>query len=275
MRIVVTGVSGFLGGAVLKNLTDNGFECIGVSRRGGVGHLQVTDYSCSPVGDVLIHLAEINDRAYANQLSSEYENMASRTLHALLSNGYSKVIYASSGVVYGDDNCKPHKETDPVNASDIYTCVKMASEHCVLSRGGVVARFSNIYGPGMATGNVLSHILSQIGNSGPVRLKDTNPVRDFLWIEDAADAIVQMVSQSLDGVFNVGSGIGTSIRELAHETLKAANQSDREVLSDQSVRKASCIILDITKTSAALDWYPSVPLNEGLTQLINLQKKVN
>jgi len=273
VRVVVTGASGFLGGVVLKNLTESGFECVGVSRRGGAGHVRVADYSYSPEGDVLVHLAEINDRAHANQLASDYESVTSRTLHALLNKGYSKVIYASSAVLYGDDDREPRQETDPVNAIDTYTRVKMASEHCVLSRRGVVARFSNIYGPGVASGNVLSHILRQLNSKGPVKLKDVSPLRDFIWVEDAASAVVRMMAPRIQGFFNIGSGVATSILNLAQVVLEESNQQGREILSETVNSRESCIVLNIKKALHQLNWSPSVSLNEGLRRLINMHKE--
>lgn len=269
MRVVVTGAYGFLGSAVLSRLTETGFDCVGISRREVPGLLRVARYADAPAGDVLIQLAEINDRMRANLLSTEYEQEASNTLHSLLEKGYEKVIYASSAVLYGDGICTPHVETDPVSAIDTYTRVKLAAEHSVLSRGGLVVRFANVYGPRMAAGNVLSHILGQLDRGGMITLQDTTPVRDFLWVEDAADAVVKMVEAPNKGLFNVGTGIGTSILELAKELLDKVDQTERLIVSMQSATKPSCIVLDVKKIANELHWQPSVPLYEGLQRLVS------
>jgi UDP-glucose 4-epimerase len=254
MRVIVTGASGFLGSATLKMLIRAGLNGVGVSRKKVPGLLQVNEYAESPAGDVLIHLAEINNRARVNLLSVEYELEASSTLRALLKKGYEKVIYASSAVLYGDGVCIPHLETDPLNAIDRYTRVKLASEQSVLSCGGVVVRLANIYGPGMAAENVLSHILGQLDRDGPITLQDASPVRDFIWVEDVAEAIMKMVTGRAQGVFNVGAGIGTSIGELARISLEEAKQPQRQVVSALSAAKPSCIVLDISKAKKNLHW---------------------
>jgi UDP-glucose 4-epimerase len=216
----------------------------------------------------LIHLAEINNRSQVNQLSMRYEHETSRTLDALLKKGYAKVIYASSSVIYGDAVCTPHIESEPVGAIDTYTRVKLTSEQSVLSGGGVVARLANIYGPGMATENVFSHILNQLNKDGPIRLRDTTPVRDFIWVDDAAEAIIKMATQQVQGLFNVGTGIGTSIGELARMSLEEVKQPQRQIVATQPAAKPSYTVLDITKTKQYLYWQPSVLLNEGLRRLV-------
>jgi UDP-glucose 4-epimerase len=274
MRVVVTGASGFLGSFIARGLTYAGVSTLRVSRQDTPGFLQVAKYADSPVGDVLIHLAEINNRSRVNQLSVEYEYEASSTLNALLTKSYRKVIYASSSIIYGDGGWTPHIESDPVSAIDTYTRLKLASEQSVLSRGGVVVRLANIYGPGMAAENVLSRILGQINQNGPIELQDASPVRDFIWVEDAAEVIIKMAIQQAQGLFNVGTGIGTSIGDLARMALEEAKQPQRKIVSTQSTAKRSCIVLDITKTKKYLDWQPSVLVNEGLRRLVSSLRKV-
>lgn len=274
MQVIVTGASGFLGSVIAKKLSDAGVNCLGVSRQDAPGFLKVAKYADTPPGDVLIHLAEINDRARANQLSTEYEAEASSTLQTLLEKGYGKIIYVSSAVLYGEGVCTPRVENDPVTAIDTYTHVKLAAEQSVLSRNGLVVRLANVYGPRMAAGNVLSHILGQLAQDGPITLQNTLPVRDFIWVEDAAVAIMKMVTERAQGLFNVGTGIGTSIGELARMLLEEAKQPERQIVSAQPASKPSCIVLDITKAKQDLHWQPSVLLNEGLRRLVSRHKEM-
>lgn len=268
MQIVITGASGFVGRVLSRRLADAGIRCLGVSRKNEPGLLWVRNYADTPVGDILIHLAETNDRGLANKLGATCEDEAGRSLAVLLGKGYGKVIYASSAVLYGDGASAPHRETDPVQAVDSYTRIKLASEQAVLRQGGTVARFANLYGPGMAKVNVLSHILGQLGQNGPLSLQDTRPVRDFLWIDDAADAIVRMAQAKAQGIFNVGSGLGTSIGKLAAAVLAAAGQLERPIMSIRTDGAPSHLVVDISKTVEALGWRPATPLRQGIQQLL-------
>lgn len=268
MLAVVTGASGFLGGVITRSLTNAGVTCLPVSRQKVPGFLKVKKYSDAPSGDLLIHLAEINNRSQVNQLSSGYEREMSRTLKSLLKKSYGKVIYASSSVVYGDVACTPHIESDPVHAVDAYTRLKLASEQNVLSCGGVVARLANIYGPGMPKKNVLNQILGQLKHDGPIILQDTSHVRDFIWVEDVAEAFVKLATQKAQGLFNIGTGIGTSIGELTKMVLEKAKQSSRKIVSLQPAIRRSFIVLNITKIKQDLQWQPTTSLSQGLGRIV-------
>lgn len=273
MKIVVTGASGFLGRALMQDLAHKGIDAVGVSRQPCRGCIQVGSYNEAPGGDVLVHLAEASDRAYAQANSPLYEQRSMATLGALQRKGFARVVYASSAVLYGDQEQSLRRGSDPVYAKDAYSRLKLASEQAVLDRGGIVARLVNLYGPGMSESNVLSNILGQIRQDGPVRVLDATPVRDFLWIDDAARAMALMATGESPGVFNIGSGKGVSIRELAKLVLEAAGQAGRPVESTRVGGSSfSRLVVDISQTKEVFGWYPAVTLVEGISTLVKINK---
>ena len=274
MKIVVTGVSGFLGRAVVRRLAGFDGTVVSVSRRALPGTIQVGDYGEAPPGDVLIHLAEAADRTLAEQAGSAYEAKASGAVRALLKKPYQRVVYASSAVLYGDRAQTPRRPEDPVFEIDVYTRVKATGERAVLeSSGGVVARLSNVFGPEMVGETVLSTILAQIPGRGPIRVRDAYPVRDFLWVEDAADVLVRMATGTAAGVFNVGSGIARSIGEVARISLRVAGEDDRSVVSTEPNARSSCLVLDISGTVSTWDWRPVTSLEEGIGCLLSGRRR--
>jgi len=272
-QVVVTGASGFLGRATLQVLRDKGYNCLGIARKKTTNSCQVASYQDAPLGEILIHLAETNDRSIFAGQDSAHEEEARQTLEVLLSKGYRKVIYASSSALYGDRWVKPRRVTDPVESVDSYTRIKLKSERTVLARGGTVARLANLYGPGMSQKNVLSHILGQIGSNKKIIVRSLKAVRDFLWIEDAAVALSLMVKNGTSGLFNVGTGVGTSISELISH-LQIIAGTCQSVEESETLGCRSCIVLDIEDTRRLLGWYPQVELKEGLQKLINMRPKI-
>jgi nucleoside-diphosphate-sugar epimerase len=123
----------------------------------------------------------------------------------------------------------------------------------------------------MAEANVLGTILKQLHKEGPVQIFDATPVRDFLWIEDAARGLADMVAGQTAGIFNVGSGAGVSILELATEVLRATGQSGRPVESTHPGNRFSELVLDITQTGAVFGWRPAVTLVEGIATLVKMK----
>lgn len=270
MRVVVTGASGFLGAAVVRQLLKSGIDCIGVSRREVPGLYRVNKYSETPAADCLIHCAENNDRATVNAFGALMEMDAMQTIDALLNVNFQHVIYMSSAVVYGDQWITPRKVSDPAEVVDTYTSIKLASEKAVLNRGGAVVRLSNLYGPGMAVVNVLSHILGQLDSGRAITMNSLDPVRDFLWVDDAAKAVCAMAKNKSTGIFNVGSGCGTSIRQLVR-LAQLTSGSDQELIGLRTGERRSSLVLDISETERSIDWTPQICLADGVLRLVNMK----
>ena len=239
-----------------------------VSRQAIPGMSQVPNYSQSPAGDVLIHLAEESDRGAVNRLGEAYVSQSAAIVEALSRRGYQRIIYASSGAVYGDEHESPCAVDLPVFASDVYSKSKILNERIVLESGGAVMRLSNVIGPAMAANNVVSDIISQIPGTGPIRVRDDTPVRDFLGVSDAAAALALMVENPYRGIVNVGSGIGTSVRELAELLLAAAGKVRRDVVATEPSPRMSINVLDISATRRILGWLPEVTLQEELARCL-------
>jgi UDP-glucose 4-epimerase len=270
VTVVVTGASGFVGRAVVRALAQRkGVRVQPVSRQPVAGVVRVHSYVETPAGDVLIHLAEEADRSKVAALGSAYESCAVQTIADLRARSYARIIYASSTMLYGDTSSHPHMPDDAVHVTDEYTRLKRAAELAVLdSSRGVVARLSNVYGPGMSPRNVISRILSQVPGSGRLVVIDTSPVRDFLWIDDAAEAFAELATATAaEGIFNVATGVGTSVGDVARLALEIAGETEREVVATGSGHM-SAIIADATSLRQ-YGWRPRVELRDGLASLLS------
>jgi UDP-glucose 4-epimerase len=269
MRIVVTGALGFVGSAVVRRLADRAIETVCVTRRPDSPCVQVADYGAAPEGDALIHLAEDADRWRADRGGAAYEDELRRTMATLLSKSYRRVVYASSAALYGDTVHAPRRPQEEIEVVDTYTRTKRQGELAILESGrGVGVRIANLYGPGMSPENVVSAVLRQIPGNGPVTLMDVTPVRDFLWVDDAASALVAMALGGPTGIFNLGSGTGTSIGEMARQALSLAGEAGRTVAGTTVSVRPSTRVVDISATSGAWNWRPAYSLRDGLGALI-------
>ena len=258
-------------------LRDRGYSVIAVSRTRfypptGVMFQQVATYSdvCPPDESVLIHLAESRD-IYQTEINSErFMRDNIRICDSLMAKHSGFAIYASSVVVYGDQSDCSHKPTDVLHPLTTYARSKAECEQRFLSAGGSVARLSNLYGPGMASNSVVSEILAQIPGKGPLKVRSVDPVRDFLWVDDAADAFIQVVEREAKGVFNIASGNSISVGRLAEMALEIAGESERSVVSLQNTQSVSQIHLDVSGTTNELGWRSSTTIDQGISKLIAL-----
>lgn len=271
--IVVTGASGFIGQALTKALTEAGFQCVGLSRDKKAKKndlVEVSDYAdyMPPRGAVLIHLAETRDYRVVEAGGMAYVDTSIDQCQTLLGKPWKHVIYASSAAVYGDGVNTERRTDEPVVPRGAYATAKYMCERVILNAGGSALRLANVYGPGMAQNNVVSDILNQIPGGGPLLIKDGKPLRDFIWIGDVAQGFVAAAELLKDGIFNIGSGLGTSIADLARKMLTIAGEGDRPIRTTEPSRRLSCIVLDVAETKKQLGWVPSTPLSKGLKLLM-------
>ena len=271
MKIVVTGASGFVGQAVVREFLARDVDVLGVCRRevhSDLPLISISDYLDTPVGDVLVHLAESRDFVAVQNKEEIFQQQALNTLKGLIEKGFGRIIYGSSSQVYGDKENYPRKPDELTSQKSVYAQTKLACEKLICETQGVSVRMANLYGPGMASNNVVSDILRQISEDNPLQVRNDSPVRDFLWIEDAACGLVDVALASCAGIFNLGSGKGVSIGELTREILSIAGQPHRKIQILQPSTGVSSIILDISLTTKITGWLPKVALREGLTYLI-------
>jgi UDP-glucose 4-epimerase len=275
LKIVITGASGFIGGHLIKHLSDfANTQIVPLTRRRIPNLVQVSNYADAPDGDVLIHLAEDNNLESVTNKGLTYENEALSTLRALLAKKYGRIIYTSSSTLYGDKSVIPHGIDDQIFKESPYARIKSLSENAVLSNPiGIVVRIANVYGPRMSANNVMSQILKQIPQQGDVEVGDVTPVRDFIWVQDVVEGISMLALMDLAEIgkskmYNLGSGIGTSIGDLALLTLELAGQPERRVVSKNQTRVASSIVLDYSETTKTCGWTPQMSLRQGIASLL-------
>jgi dTDP-L-rhamnose 4-epimerase len=164
--------------------------------------------------------------------------------------------------------------------TSVYGATKLAQENILTSWAlalhvtPVIYRLQNVYGPGQSLSNPYTGIVSffaqkaRAGEVIPV-YEDGAIVRDFVFIDDVAQAILQGVDHSgaNANAYDIGSGEGTSVLELARmiaEVYGAPEPQINGAYRNGDVRHASC---DIAAAKDALDWAPQVPVADGVRRL--------
>jgi len=237
--VAVTGGTGFLGRHLLKKLLEMGLSikvlCVKKEEAPGcdtvIGDLRDTASLSELVcgADIVFHLAGQADVEKAEQdRITNFEVNVRGTLNLLecaKEAGTSKIVFASTSHVYGNAENIPVKEDSECRPVTIYGMNKLLAENLCgfYSREGAfgcsIARMSNLYGPGMNVG-VLKELIARAKAEGCLTLKSTGEeLRDFLHADDAANALV-MLAENGSGIFNVGSGRGTHVREAAEIILR-------------------------------------------------------
>lgn len=270
-RVVVTGASGFVGRAVCGALVRAGADVHTVSRRrgdvaAGVTSHVVESYAATPgLGGILLHLA---GESVASRVTPEVERLHLADVDALLGKGFRRSVFASSAVVYGAHGARPFSEHDPLAPVGRYAALKVALEARFDGARDAIARLANVYGAGQSSAGVLAHLLSQLDAAGPLTVRASWPVRDFVFIDDAAEALARLCLSDVTGPFNIGTGVGTSVEHLAQLVLEASGQRGRSVSSETQPDAPSVVTLNCDRAERELGWRARTPIAEGLSHLV-------
>lgn len=273
-KILITGSKGFVGLALCKVLQSKGYEVI-ESHRNINNNLCDNNYVNNlPAADVIIHLAgkTFVPDSFTNPLSF-YNNNILSTLNILekAKKDSSKVIFFST-YVYGNPEYLPINEDHKIDPKNPYTHSKIICEelckayHRDFNVPVTIFRPFNIYGAGQGLSFFIPTIISQLNNK-EIHLNDSRPKRDFIYIDDVVAAVEKSLHLSNNTfiVYNLGTGISTSIREVLDLLLKIS-KSDAKIIFSEIERKGEILdtIADISKIKNDLNWQPNVTIEEGL-----------
>lgn len=183
------------------------------------------------------------------------------------------VVYSSSVSVYGTTTRVVTESTTPRPAS-AYAAAKLANEGlltCLRTRGVRVAmlRYTSLYGAQMRRRSVLPVMIDAANRRQEICVFGTGRrVQDFLHAEDAAMAAWQAARRAVDGVFNVGSGVSTSMAELAEQVVAVFMQGRARVTFDTTQPDgAGGYRVNISRAREQLGFEPRITLRAGLEQM--------
>ena len=205
-------------------------------------------------------------------------------MEACVANNVRRLVYSSSASVYGDAVDVPMREDHPYNNWTFYGATKIAGEHMLKSfhrrygLNGTGLRYMNVYGPRQdyrgAYIAVIMKILDNIDTGNPpVVYGDGGQTYDFIYVEDAARAnICALKSDTPFGFYNVGRGIGTSIKELTELILKITGSNLAIQYEPAGQTFVSHRVGDPTLAREELKFSWAVDIEEGLHRLIEWRK---
>ena len=235
--------------------------------------------------DVVFHQAAIRITQCAEEPRLALEVLADGTfnvLEAAVKAGVKKVVAASSASVYGMAEEFPTTESQhPYNNRTLYGAAKTFNEGLLRSfyemygLDYVALRYFNIYGPRMDIYGVYTEVLIRwmdriISGQPPLIFGSGTQTMDFVYIEEIARAnILAAQADVTDEVFNVASGVETSLNELAYSLLKVMGSDLKpEYGPERKVNAVQRRLADVSKAQKLLGFEAQVPLEEGLLRLV-------
>ena len=228
------------------------------------------------------HAAQIDVRVSVADPAADAELNVVATLRlfqAMVDDGVKKIIFASSGgAAYGEPQYAPQDEQHPVVPLSPYGCAKLAIDqylHFFRHVHGIHAtslRYANVYGPRQrkdGEAGVVAIFAGALLDGQQARINGTGEqTRDYVFVEDLVRANMAASELDLDGVFNVGTGVETSVTDLY---AALCNVLGTDASPDHGPAKAGeqmRSVLDGSKLRTVANLPAPVPLDEGLRRTV-------
>ena len=200
-------------------------------------------------------------------------------MEAMRDTGVRRVVFTSSGAVYGRQPQQPVREDCQPQPDSPYAVSKWAAEQYIHTIGGlwdietVALRIFNAYGPGQSLpvshAPVVPRFLQQILTGGSVVIfGDGQQTRDFVYVTDVVEALLAAATAVNVNrqVINIGSGQETSIDDLVGQMKRVTGYSVNVLYNREKGGGVPRLVADISTARELLDYQPSVSLAEGLAR---------
>ena len=304
MNVLVTGGAGFIGSHLVDTLIADGHsvaavDILATGKRENVNP-QATLYEIdirSPAlaaafeaarPEVVFHVA-----AHASVSESVRDPMHDAEVNVLgtlnvlqqcAAYGVGRFVFSSTGgALYGEPERLPADEEHPVSPLSPYGASKAAAEayvqtHCALS--GIhytILRYGNVYGPRQdpfgEAGVVAIFADAMMHGRPPTIFGDGSHERDYVYVDDVVRANVLALAQAEDGVYNIGTGEGTTVAQVFDALAGATDYSGNPEHAAERPGDVHRIYLDVRRAERGLGWRAAVSLEEGIRCTVDAMRE--
>ncbi len=278
MRILVTGGSGFVGMNLIKTLskTDDviNMDIIPV-QYGNENFVKCDITDLKQVStifktelndvDVIVHLAALSKESASNKQPDVYfkANVTGtfNILNGCLHSNVKNFVFASSYLVYGNSEKVPVDELRPLTPNSVYAATKVCGEaiansfHHIYGINAVSLRKCVIYGENDPQKRVVNLFIDMVKQGKDITVFGDKTL-DFLYINDAVDAYIKAIEYKKSDIFNIGSGKGHSLKEIANMIVDKIKSSSKIIEAPAREGEVYKYIADISKAKRLLNFQP-------------------
>jgi nucleoside-diphosphate-sugar epimerase len=294
---LITGASGFIGRRCLIPLAREGFEVHAVSFQGkpdageSVHWHRMNLLDPATFGPLLkrlgpshlLHAAWIATPAsfWTSEENLSWLSSSIELVRQFYLSGGQRAVGVGSCAEYEWTSADCSETRTPLRPSTIYgqckAAMSFALEAAASSAGGTAAwaRLFFPYGPGEAAERFIPAVIRGLIKGETVECTHGNQVRDFVFVDDVADALVKMLTSAGTGAFNVGSGHALSLREVVAVICEKLGRADliRFGARPSPPGDPERVVADVTRMRREIGWQPSYSIEAGIDRAIAAWRK--
>lgn len=295
--VIVTGGAGFIGSHLVDALVHRAERVVVIdkvkppaNRKNAMAkykQLNILDTHLATVfekekPDVVFHLAaHIHDRESVKEpVYNAQENILGSlaVFEAARRHVSGRVVFASTGVVYGEQSHLPIAEDAIPQPVTPYAVSKLTAErylHFYATVYGVsyaALRLSNVYGPrqdsSAESGAVGIFARALLRGKTPMVNNDGQTTRDYIYVDDVVDALIRAAASEVTGVFNVGTGLETSTRTVFETVRREIDVDTQPDVREEVQDVPKHVALDSSLARKTFAWTPRVSFEEGVEKTV-------
>ena len=302
MRYIVTGGAGFIGNNIVKKLVARGDDVTVIDNlntgkeenlksvidkitflKDSILNRELLEKQSQNI-DGIFHQAALASVQDSFSKPDEYHDVnvnGTENILKLAKKNDFRVVYASSSSVYGNPERIPIKESDKKNPINPYAETKLKQDQLAIkySEMGVKViglRYFNVFGKGQSKeyAGVLKLFLERIRDKLPPKINgDGTQFRDFVYVEDVADAnIMSMDSDINHGFYNVGTNTSITILDLAKIIIKSSGLDIQPIFGPALKGDVQRTIANIDLIKEEIGWEPTILLEKWIEEIISMNK---
>ena len=302
MKYLVTGGAGFIGSNIVKKLVARGDNVTVIDNlntgkkenlvsvidkisflKDSILNINLLEQETEGI-DGIFHQAALASVQDSFSKPEEYNDVnvnGTENILKLAKKNNFKVVYASSSSVYGNPEKIPIEEKDSKNPINPYAETKLKKEELAIkySQMGVKViglRYFNVFGKGQSKeyAGVLKLFLERIRDKLPPKINgDGTQFRDFVYVEDVADANIMAMDSDVDHeFFNVGTNTSITILDLAKTIIKSSGLNIEPIFGPALKGDVQKTIANIDLIREKIGWKPTVFLEEWINEIISMKK---
>lgn len=310
LRILITGVAGFIGSNIAEELLQKGAIVTGIDNfytgsmeniktlmenphfkliKGDIRNIDNLINATKDI-DVVFHEAaqtSVPESVEKPDFCNDVNVVGSlNMLNAVRRNNVDKIVFASSAAIYGDDPKLPKKENMHVQPKSPYGVSKLAAESYMIAFNQTYGinttslRYFNVYGPKQRNSpysGVLSIFVSKIfNNENPIIFGDGTQTRDYVYVKDVVQANILTINakKSAGKVFNIGTGIQTDLNMITKKIIELCNKKELKILyKDKREGDIEKSVADIDLARDILGYKPDYDIDKGLKEYMEYYKE--
>ena len=300
MKILVTGGAGFIGSQVADAFIADGHDVyiidnLSTGNEKNINHkAHFLKYDINSPDILKIfekekfdavnhHAAQIDVRKSVNDPIFDASINILGTINLLQScikTGVKKFMFASTGgAIYGEQEYFPADENHPTKPVSPYGITKLTIEKYLFfykneyGLNYTILRYANVYGPRQnplgEAGVVAIFTNKLIKNENPIINGNGNQTRDYVFVEDVVKANIINLNNNSSDIYNVGTGIETSVNEIFSKLNKISGGIAEEKHGPAAKGEQLRSVITSDKLYKKFDWKPSVKIDDGLKKTFN------